>query len=370
MNVAIWGAGKFGKYVFSQLKSNDAVQITCFIDNGICKDEELGVFVVSPTTYIEKYEKITDFVLVAFNGSVRILEQLRSLGIERFGFVARCVYSCKLPLAVNLEQDKNIIYNDDKMFENVCMDSLETNVVDYCNLNCKGCSHFSNLFSRGSGISYRTFEEDIKCLSTKVSIVQFNLVGGEALLNDKLTDYILCLRKYMPRTRIEIVSNGLLIPYQKEEVFECIRDNDVTVSITEYPPTTAVLQKIEDSLRKYEILYSLRPAVKTFGKNITLSGDNDIYVAMNSCRESQCQFLRDGKIYKCPFSALGNYFFKHYKIPICLHGGIDIYDNTLDWKEEIQKLCNEPIDACRYCGKEERFAWERSDNPLREEWLI
>lgn len=42
MNVAIWGAGKFGKYVFSQLKSNDAVQITCFIDNGICKDEELG----------------------------------------------------------------------------------------------------------------------------------------------------------------------------------------------------------------------------------------------------------------------------------------------------------------------------------------
>lgn len=32
MNIAIWGAGKFGQYVFSQLKTK-GVQITYFIDN-------------------------------------------------------------------------------------------------------------------------------------------------------------------------------------------------------------------------------------------------------------------------------------------------------------------------------------------------
>lgn len=373
MNIAIWGFGKFGQYVFSQLKVNDKVQVTCFIDNGV-QDGGDNVFeetpVVSPMLYAEKYAVISEFVLVAFFGGITILEQLKALEIKRFGFVSKRVYTYKLSLCNNLEQDSNIIYNDEEVLKKVCMDTVETNVVDYCNLNCKGCSHFSNLFSKGSKIPLETFEQDIKRLSTKVFISQFNLLGGEALLSDKLIDYISCLKKYMPRTNIEIVSNGLLIPYQKKEMLEYIRDNDVTVSITEYPPTTVVLQKIEERLQEYRILYNIRPLVKTFGKNIDILGENVPEIAMKNCRESKCQFLRDGKIYKCPFAALGNYFFEHYEIPICFHEGIDIYDLTLDWKEEIRKLCNEPIEACKYCGKEERFSWERSEYPTKEEWII
>lgn len=374
MNVAIWGAGKVGQYVFSQLRANDKVQVICFIDNNIQKSMENecvgGLPVVSPAVFTEKYAINTELVLIAFNGSINILEQVKGMKIKRFGFVSERVYSYKLRLSDNLEQDTNIIYNNDELLKKVCMNTLETNVVDYCNLNCKGCSHFSNLFSKGSMIPYETFEKDIKCLSSKVFILQFFLLGGEALLNDKLIDYVSCLKKYMPGTKIEIVSNGLLIPLQKKEVFECMRDNDVTVSITEYPPTTAALQKIEDSLQKYQILYEIRPLVKTFGKNIDISGKNNRFAAMQNCRESKCQFLRNGKIYKCPFAALGNYFFEYYNIPITFQEGIDIYDSTLDWKEEIRKLCSEPVEACRYCGSEERFSWERSDNPIKEDWLI
>ncbi len=373
MNVAIWGAGKFGQYVFSQLETNHNVHISYFIDSGVCEGAEnvcMGIPVVSPITYAEKYAIDTNLVLVAFVGSIAILDQLKSLGIERFGFVSRRVYSYKLPLCETLEEDPNIIYNDDDVFQRAYLDTLETNVVDCCNLNCKGCSHFSNLFSKGSRIPLETFEKDIEWLSTKVSILQFNLLGGEALLSDQLTDYIACLKKYMPKTNIELVSNGLLIPHQKKEVWECIRDNDVTVSITEYPPTTAVLQRIKDTLQDYGIPYSIRPLVKSFGKNIDLSGKNIPAISMANCRESRCQFLRAGKLYKCPFAALGNYFFEYYEIPICLDEGIDIYDPALDWKAEMRKLCQEPIAACKYCGKEESFPWARSDNPLKEEWLV
>lgn len=51
-----------------------------------------------------------------------------------------------------------------------------------------------------------------------------------------------------------------------KEVFEYIRDNEVTISITEYPPTTVILQKIKDKLDQYQIVYEIRPLVKTFGK--------------------------------------------------------------------------------------------------------
>lgn len=375
MNVAIWGEGKFGKYVLAQLKANDTVQINCFIDNGAGESKDTvntveGIPIVSPEVYIEKYATNTDLVLVAFAGGITILNQLKNLGIRKFGIISKRVYTFKLPLCDALEQDANIIYNDDEELKKVCTDMLETNVVDYCNMNCKGCSHFSNLFSKGSEIPYETFERDIEQLSKKVFVSQFNLLGGEVLLSNKVADYISCLKKYMPKTKVELVSNGLLIPYQKKEVFECIRDNDVTVSITEYPPTTTVLPQIKETLERYQILYTIRPLVETFGKNIDIEGKNDGYTAMLNCRESKCQFLREGRLYKCPFAALGNTFFEHYNIPICLHEGIDIYDSALEWEEEIRKLCNEPIDACKYCGKEERFSWKRSDCPLMGEWLI
>lgn len=38
MNIAIWGVGKFGQYVFSQLETNLGIQIVCFIDNNIGKE--------------------------------------------------------------------------------------------------------------------------------------------------------------------------------------------------------------------------------------------------------------------------------------------------------------------------------------------
>lgn len=373
MNIAIWGAGKFGQYVYSQLEKVDKVRIICFIDTSVNKGEQKTfqkLDIVNPLDYMENYATKTDAVLVAFSESITILNQLQNLGIKRYGFIYKRVLTYHLPFNHILENDINIIWNDAEELKKVCMNTLETNVVDYCNLNCKGCSHFSNLFPKGSQVPFQTFEQDIKQLSTKIFISQFNLLGGEVFLTDKLSDYIECLKKYMPKTKIELISNGMLIPYLKKELLEYIKENKVMINITEYPQVNKIAQRIKDTLEQYQISYSFRPLVKTFGKNIDIAGGNEPAVAMLSCRESKCQFLREGRLYKCPFSVLGNYFFEHYKLPIYFHEGIDIYDKTLDWKEEIRKLCNEPIDACRFCGSEERFPWERSDNPNKKEWLI
>lgn len=219
MNIAIWGAGKFGQYVYSQLEANDKLKVVCFIDSSVSENEEKNyknINIVNPLDFIENYNTKTDVVLVAFAGSISILSQLQNLGIKRYGFICRQVLTYHLPLNHILENDINIIWNDDEQLKKVCISTLETNVVDYCNLNCKGCSHFSNLFPKGSQIPFQTFERDIKQLSTKVFISQFNLLGGEVFLNNKLPDYIECLKKYMPKTKIELISNGMLIPHLKK----------------------------------------------------------------------------------------------------------------------------------------------------------
>ncbi len=373
MNIAIWGAGRFGEYIYSQVSTNDKIKVICIIDSNIREDKKKyfkEIDIVSPLVYMEKYNAETDVVLVAFFGSIAILEELKNLKIKRYGFICRRVFTYKIPLNDILESNENIIWNDDEELKRICLDTLETNVVDFCNLNCKGCSHFSNLYSKGSQTSYQRFEQDIKQLATKIFILQFNLLGGEVFLSDKLFEYIACLKKYMPKTKIELISNGLIIPYLDKELLEYIKMNDVTIDITEYLPTSIILDKIKNTLEMYKIRYTIRPLAQTFGKNIDLTGKNNPFIAMNNCRESKCQFLREGKIYKCPFTSLGNKFFEYYNIPIHFDEGINIYDETLDWNNEITKICNEPLDACRYCGVEEKFSWERSDTPKKEEWLI
>ncbi len=371
MKIAVWGAGKFGRYIIEQLRWNDSVEIRCVIDsNAVSGQKVCGLDVVCPDTFLQNYVEDTECVLVAFMEGLSVFQQLEDMGIERYGFVNKSVFRYKMKLGADIWQDYNILWNDEKELCLPRLETLETNVVDFCNMNCKGCSHFSNIFHKGDFVPYEVFERDIKQLSDKVFIQQFNLLGGEVFCSENLTDYIKCLRKYMPKTAIELVTNGMLIPRQSNEVMKTIQQEQVTVSITEYPPVTKVKDKIIGKLEEYHIYYGFRPVVETFSKNIDLSGKNEPFLAQSRCWESQCQFLREGKIYKCPFSALGNVFFEYYSIPLSFDEGVDIYDCGLNWKEYADNVRAMPIEQCKYCGAEERFCWEISNNPQKEEWMV
>lgn len=369
MDITIWGAGKFGLYVGRQLAGRH--NIICYIDNNAENiGSILGVKVVSPAVYMESYAQKTDTILIAVLDYGGVYEQVCRMGIEKFGIVGKLVYQYQMEIADNILSDFNIVFQSDLADKKICMKKLETNVVDYCNLNCKGCSHFSNLFPNGAAIGYESFEKDIIHLSQDVFIGHFDLLGGEVFLSERLADYIVCLRRYMPKTTITVVSNGTLIPRQSSALLSCIRENQVLVSITEYPPTTKLKSEIICTLEKSGIMYEFRKVAETFGKNIDLTGGNDPYRAQAECRESSCHFLRNGKIYKCPFSALGGYFFDWYGIPLHFEEGIDIYDEKTDLEQELKCLDEQPIELCRYCGREERFAWGVSHKPEREEWII
>ena len=42
---------------------------------------------------------------------------------------------------------------------------IETHLVDHCNLNCKGCSHFSPLVGKPFYKDYNEFKKEIEQLS-------------------------------------------------------------------------------------------------------------------------------------------------------------------------------------------------------------
>ncbi|MDE7131955.1 MAG: 4Fe-4S cluster-binding domain-containing protein [Lachnospiraceae bacterium] len=373
MNIAIWGTGSIGKYILKQIRNNEAYDVSYFVDSNrkLWGEKIEGVEVISPEQLQKIYHCNIAFLLVAFSNAISIYSQLVKMKIDKFGIVRNRVFEAQLKLDLDLFQDNNILWNDAPYLDKPILISLETNIVDDCNLNCRGCSHFSNLFERGTGVPFETYCRDLKHIAEHVYIQRFDMLGGEAILHPKIIEYIEYTRKMLPYSDIQIISNGLLIPKQTEAFFQCCAKNDITISISGYKPTLQIKDRIQNILKRYHIVYIFRESVNEFGKNIDLTGMVEQSEAVKKCRESRCTFLRDGKIYKCAFEALGNYFFSYFNLDIRLHGGIDIWDENLDWSLLAECLARtyEPVDACRYCGNEEKIAWEVTNSPALEDWI-
>lgn len=371
VKVAVWGGGKFGQFVVQQLINKQTIEVKYVIDkNAASLGNVHGIPTVSPLEFTDKFAEDIDIVLVAFLNGLSDIRQLKKWKINKLGIISDMVYNYGTDLSDNILEDRQIIWSESVNEKLPVLRTLETNVVDCCNLNCKGCSHFSNIFPKGSSVAFETFKKDIKHLSQKVNIAQINLLGGEVFLSDELENYVKCIMEYMPLTKIQLITNGLLIPKQLPERMYFLAQNNVYISITEYPPVTQMKERISEILNSYNLHFQMRQAVSTFGKNIDVSGNNDPWEAQRICRENKCHFLREGKVYKCPFSALGNYFFGHYDIPLHFEEGVDIYNKENNWEEIIDNLDRKPVEQCKFCGVEERFPWAVSTQPAKEEWMI
>lgn len=372
MNIAIWGTGNIGKYVFEKIKNNENYNVRYFVDRNekLWGNEIEGIEIISPKHLQKVFSPDIAFLLVAFSNAISIYDELAKMKLARFGIVRNRVFEAQLKLSQDLLQDKNILWSDAPYLDKPMLKSLETNVVDYCNLNCRGCSHFSNLFNSGEKVPYDIFCKDIKRIAEYVYIYQLNLLGGEVLLEERICDYVRYARKMLPDSEIQLISNGLLIPKQTDDFFECCRENNILISISGYQPTLLLKEKIIELLKQKRVVFSFRNEVAEFGKNIDLTGSADRLEAVKRCRESKCHFLRYGRIYKCPFEALGNKCFEYYGLDVRVCGGYDIYEDDLDWRMLTEKLSNHPVEACKYCGEEERIQWSVSNNPVLEDWVV
>ncbi len=371
MKIAIWGAGKFGRFIKGQLDKRSDITLVGFIDHGMQfgggQTEVDGLKVIT----FSQARMQADLILVAILDYLSVCKELQPEDKNRVAIIKGRVYTLRKELSCDILHDENLLWVKDlEKIDKPVLTHLETNIMDGCNLNCRGCSHFSNLFGIEEHVPFSSFCKDLKQIAEHTNITQLYLLGGEALLNRQLTDYIDFSRKTLPETDIQIVSNGLLIPKQEEEFFHCCRENDISISISGYAPTLMIKEKIINVLENNHVEYSFRDEVLDFGKNIDLQGLANPEIAAKTCREKACHFFRNGRIYKCPFEALGNRLFTHYGVEIRFHGGIDLYDPDLDWDELVRQLDETPVFACRYCGKEERTEWKIEHNPKLDDWII
>ena len=227
---------------------------------------------------------------------------------------------------------------------------MEYHVSWHCNLNCKGCDHYCNLYDQpqfGDPGKYR--ENLLRLHELFDTITTIRLMGGEPFLNPKLGEFARISREVFPHTDLRVVSNGLLIPKASDEVLEKLRLNHVTVDISNYPPTAKMLDKITNCLKNAGVPYVVSEEIREF-QHIAGNKKKDGAYNFNHCRLRACHFLDDdGRLTVCGIPR----FYHAAKDQLQSNNEvspknwIDIYSVRDGY--EILREFNREIPFCTYC---------------------
>jgi organic radical activating enzyme len=241
---------------------------------------------------------------------------------------------------------------------------IEFQLAEHCNLNCAGCDHFSPL-AEEEYADIAVVEKDMARLSalTNGYIKKICLIGGEPVLNRNVTEIFHITRKHfappLPAskdirkrgTQIVLFTNGILLPKQPDEFWQSCKDNKIDIWITHYP-IKIDMETITKKCDEYGINLSNPPGIRDnemYRCVVSLDGKGDVKSNWKYCVHNYWAFLRNGRIYPCPFYANIHHFNRHFNLDLSVTDKDSIDMHKVKSMKEILHFLSKPIPGCRYC---------------------
>ena len=288
MSNYIYGAGKVGAKMVTRFKEYGE-QLDGFVDSF-----KIGEYVGMPIVKLEDVHEDDSVVISVLNTNsvLEIYHILKAHDIKHIYWYYDALQNFDEKRRINFFEEQCL---DLSGWGELVMPHIELHISDKCNLNCKGCSHFSPLFDEINAVFENKMKDikDIKALFD--NIFRIDILGGEPLLNPELKKYVTSLREELPETFIQIYTNGILIPTLDDDVLEAIYQANVGISISEYLPTHRIINKITDKLDQFHIRYHIAEydSKQLFNTPISIN-QNSKYSQM--CISDGCITVADGKI--------------------------------------------------------------------------
>lgn len=239
------------------------------------------------------------------------------------------------------------------------LDYLEISIVDHCNMNCKGCSHFANLAPKTIPEFNEYVKDFIRLKELIPHIFKVRIMGGEPLLNPELSSYIRLIKKVYPYTDLRVVTNALLIDKMDDELINTIVENDVMLDISVYPLIEDKMDVILEKLKKHNIKIFIEN-VDSFKPILLEQEEKYPFQKLQNCT---CINMKNGLLAPCPLpftigyfnDKFNNLYDKEFKV-INIYGDI----SGLDIKQQLL----EPFELCNYCAHYREdlpfFSWKQS----------
>lgn len=235
---------------------------------------------------------------------------------------------------------------------------LELPIVKHCNLNCRYCSHLASI-EEEYYMSIDTFEHDLLRLSQLFAdVTEMRLLGGEPLLHPHIGELIIVARRLFPKTNLKIATNGLLIPFIKNEILDTITACDVSFDISLYPPTQKIEPIIQSRLHEFGIRFYLSEPIDKFQKRLLpMTLTSDIKKSWYKCQSKNCFVLCEGNISCCYAPQIAEMVKNKFNYCVNVDDAIaDIYYSKWTGKS-LLKFLNRPHSCCAHCGEPKMFSW-------------
>lgn len=381
MKIAIYGAGNYGQYVYSEIVNYERskISVAFWIDNYVKEQERCGLSIYTADIFLLEHKcNEVDAVLVAIDvpsAAYKAASYLLERGYKQVYLMWPKGFMPRVPV-LNEEGEFGSFIKYHDLYEDLrpTIPHVEVSVTNYCNLNCKRCGNFSNLETKMDYLNLNTLERDLKQLVKKVKdIGVFSLLGGEPLLYPQLDRAIALVRQYFSKTAIQIVTNGLLIPELSSDTVEAVKKYQAYFYISHYAPTRARLYQIVDFLEKEQIRYRITPPKTEFRKMLSFK-DDDVTKAFeyNASDQCTCHVIDNGRIYLCGnfprLYAMQDYFGIHIEESELRENAVDLLDDNIDgW--DIMKYFRHPASLCRFCSPEDLWLPWETGRPQREDWI-
>ena len=378
MNIILYGKGKLGQRAYDYLANAEGIMLI-----GLCADS----ISESDTTLELADSKYNPFSVPVFSldeaGKAYKNKEADAMILatdnEVISFVSRRILENGIyDIALLPAYYEDELYDiDDNSFEWIeitkpRLDYIEYHISFHCNLNCKGCSHFSNLIREPRFGDYDQFVNDISRLRDLFwGISKIRLMGGEPVLNKQLPDFVYAARQAFPDADIRIVSNGLMIREDQKELFKAMRECAVFFDISTYPPTSHLLSRLNEICGKEHVRLTVTPPVNEFSASLDLTGTSDPAVSFDTCPARHCVYLCNGKISTCIMPQIIDVYNKEYGTDIKAGESdvIDLYEEGLKGIDLIERL-KKPMEICRYCSSRRRvFEWKPGNDPQMDDWV-
>lgn len=230
---------------------------------------------------------------------------------------------------------------------------LEFVVTDYCNLNCKGCSHYSPLADK----EFADFDRMVMSMAKLGRIggdkvAQAYLIGGETLLYPRLVKAMEALRRHFPTQQLYVFTNGLLLPRMSDLFWATARRLDIAIAVTVYPikfDYDAALKICHERGVRAEV-FGDRSADNSFWRfALDPTKSQNRHLAHFKCYNRGCVSIIGNKLYPCSISACVGHLNKAT--------GTDFRHEAADWLtvddissiSQVKRLRDNPVPFCGYC---------------------
>lgn len=248
---------------------------------------------------------------------------------------------------------------------------IEFHIADHCNLNCHACGHCSSLVQKPVFPVFEKLTKDFEQLHKFIDdIGTIRIMGGEPLLNPEINKYVKFMRKLYPLADIRVVTNAILLPKMPEKFFDTLRENNVSVDISVYPPMKDKIPAIQNLLQSKGVQVGIGSVTKDyFGKNRVIHPHSHLYETFAKCGSAMCNFIYDGKIAACCVPFTTKYFNEYFNQNLPTDGYLNLYDESLT-SEKITRYILSPMKACGHCGTGQSIKWRPVKHPVElSDWV-